>query len=555
MRRRNTSTVSMIALGGLGEIGKNMMALRYRNEIIVIDCGLSFPEEEMLGVDIVIPDITYLLENREMVKAIVLTHGHEDHVGSLPYVLKQLPVPVYGTRLTLGLVKRKLHEHNMDNADLREIQVKQTLSIGRFKIEFFRVNHSIADCVGVAVHTPVGTIVHSGDFKFDQTPVDGQMADFHRLAELGDGGVLALLSDSTNADRPGYTPSERTVGKTLREILATESSRILVASFASHILRIQQVITTAAEFGRKVAVVGRSMENVVEVALELGYLDVPKHTLVDVEEAARMAPGKVVILTTGSQGEPMSALARMSTADHKKIDIMAGDVVIIAASPVPGNETTVMRTIDNLFRRGARVIYESSAGVHASGHASQEELKLMLNLVRPKYFVPIHGEYRHLVHHSELAEHVGIPKENILVGENGSVFEFSRDKARLGDKVSSGNIMVDGLSVGDVGSVVLRDRKQLAEDGILVVVVAVDKETWEVLSGPDIVSRGFVYVRESEELMEDARRSVRTTVDACITAGTRDWTTVKSSIKGALSTFFHERVGRRPVILPVIMEV
>jgi len=555
MRRRNTSTVSMIALGGLGEIGKNMMALRYRNEIIVIDCGLSFPEEEMLGVDIVIPDITYLLENREMVKAIVLTHGHEDHVGSLPYVLKQLPVPVYGTRLTLGLVKRKLHEHNMDNADLREIQVKQTLSIGRFKIEFFRVNHSIADCVGVAVHTPVGTIVHSGDFKFDQTPVDGQMADFHRLAELGDGGVLALLSDSTNADRPGYTPSERTVGKTLREILATESSRILVASFASHILRIQQVITAAAEFGRKVAVVGRSMENVVEVALELGYLDVPKHTLVDVEEAARMAPGKVVILTTGSQGEPMSALARMSTADHKKIDIMAGDVVIIAASPVPGNETTVMRTIDNLFRRGARVIYESSAGVHASGHASQEELKLMLNLVRPKYFVPIHGEYRHLVHHSELAEHVGIPKENILVGENGSVFEFSRDKARLGDKVSSGNIMVDGLSVGDVGSVVLRDRKQLAEDGILVVVVAVDKETWEVLSGPDIVSRGFVYVRESEELMEDARRSVRTTVDACITAGTRDWTTVKSSIKGALSTFFHERVGRRPVILPVIMEV
>ncbi|MGE5484232.1 MAG: ribonuclease J [Ignavibacteriales bacterium] len=555
MSRRNTNTVSVVAMGGFGEIGKNMMALRYRNEIIVIDCGLAFPEEEMLGVDVVIPDITYLLENREMVKAIILTHGHEDHVGGLPYVLKQLPVPVYGTKLTLGLVKRKLHEHGMDDPDLREIQVRQTLVIGRFKIEFFRVNHSIADCVGVAVHTPVGTIVHSGDFKFDQTPVDGQVADFYRLAELGDGGVLALLSDSTNADRPGYTPSERTVGKSLREILASEKSRILVASFASHVLRIQQVITAAVEFGRKVAVVGRSMENVVEVALELGYLDVPKKTLVDVEEAARMAPGKVVILTTGSQGEPMSALARMSTGEHKKIDIMPGDIVIIAASPVPGNETTVMRTIDNLFRRGARVIYEASAGVHASGHASQEELKLMLNLVRPKYFVPIHGEYRHLVHHAELAEHVGVPRKNILIGENGSVFEFSRDRAKMGEKVAFGNIMVDGLSVGDVGSVVLRDRKQLAEDGILIVVVAVDKETWEVLSGPDIVSRGFVYVRESEELMDGARESVRTTVEACIATGTRDWTSVKSAIKGALSTFFHERVGRRPVILPVIMEV
>ncbi|MGE5543205.1 MAG: ribonuclease J [Bacillota bacterium] len=555
MSRRNTNTVSVVAMGGFGEIGKNMMALRYRNEIIVIDCGLAFPEEEMLGVDVVIPDITYLLENREMVKAIILTHGHEDHVGGLPYVLKQLPVPVYGTKLTLGLVKRKLHEHGMDDPDLREIQVRQTLVIGRFKIEFFRVNHSIADCVGVAVHTPVGTIVHSGDFKFDQTPVDGQVADFYRLAELGDGGVLALLSDSTNADRPGYTPSERTVGKSLREILASEKSRILVASFASHVLRIQQVITAAVEFGRKVAVVGRSMENVVEVALELGYLDVPKKTLVDVEEAARMAPGKVVILTTGSQGEPMSALARMSTGEHKKIDIMPGDIVIIAASPVPGNETTVMRTIDNLFRRGARVIYEASAGVHASGHASQEELKLMLNLVRPKYFVPIHGEYRHLVHHAELAEHVGVPRKNILIGENGSVFEFSRDRAKMGEKVAFGNIMVDGLSVGDVGSVVLRDRKQLAEDGILIVVVAVDKETWEVLSGPDVVSRGFVYVRESEELMDGARESVRTTVEACIANGTRDWTSVKSAIKGALSTFFHERVGRRPVILPVIMEV
>ncbi|MCR4398372.1 MAG: ribonuclease J [Firmicutes bacterium] len=555
MRSRDSNTVSVVALGGFGEIGKNMMALRYRKDIIVVDCGLAFPEEQMLGVDIVIPDITYLLENRDMVRAIVLTHGHEDHVGALPYVLRQLKTPVCGTRLTLGLVKRKLREHGLDDVELREIRPRQQVVIGPFKVESFRVNHSIADCVGLAIHTPSGTIVHSGDFKFDQTPVDGEVADFRRLAELGDGGVLALLSDSTNADRPGYTPSERMVGKSLRELFASERSRILVASFASHVLRIQQVISAAAEFGRKVTVVGRSMENVVEVALELGYLDVPENTLVDIEEASRMPPEKVAILTTGSQGEPMSALARMSTADHKKIDIVPGDVVVIAASPVPGNETYVTRTIDNLFRRGARVIYEASAGVHVSGHASQEELKLMLNLVRPRYFVPIHGEYRHLVHHAELAEHVGIPRERILIGENGSVFEFCRERARFGERVASGNIMVDGLSVGDVGSVVLRDRKQLAEDGILMVVVAVDKQTLEILAGPDVVSRGFVYIRESEELMEDARRTAKAAVGACIESGTRDWAAIKSAVRGSLSAFFHERVGRSPVILPVIMEV
>ncbi|NPV71296.1 MAG: ribonuclease J [Firmicutes bacterium] len=553
--KRSTHAVSVVALGGFGEIGKNMMAVRYRDEIVVIDAGLAFPEEEMLGVDIVIPDITYLLENRKMVKGIVLTHGHEDHVGALPYVLKQLNVPVYGTKLTLGLVRRKLKEHNIDDPDLREVRPRQRIDVGRLDIEFFRVNHSIADCVGVAIHTPAGTVVHSGDFKFDQTPVDGEVADFHKLAELGDGGVLALLSDSTNADRPGYTPSERVVGKNLRDIFASNDSRVLVASFASHVLRIQQVITAAAEFGRKVAVVGRSMENVVEVALELGYIHAPENVLVDVEEAVRMPPSKVAMLTTGSQGEPMSALARIATAEHKKIDIIPGDIVIIAASPVPGNETTVMRTIDNLFRRGARVVYEASSGVHVSGHASQEELKLMLNLVRPKYFVPIHGEYRHLMHHAELAEHVGIPRANILVGENGTVFEFLSDRAKFGDMVAHGNVMVDGLSVGDVGSVVLRDRKQLAEDGILIVVVVVDSETKELLSGPDIVTRGFVYVRESEPLMEDARGLVRQRVEECVASGVREWPAIKSAVKESLSAFFHERLGRRPLILPVIMEV
>ena len=552
---RSRDCVSIIALGGYGEIGKNMTAIEYRDDIIVIDAGLAFPEEEMLGIDIVIPDIAYLVEKADRVRAIILTHGHEDHIGALPYILRTLHVPVYGTRLTLGLVNNKLREHGIEDAVMKEIRPRDRLAIGPFKVEFFRVNHSIADCVGLAVHTPVGTILHTGDFKFDQTPVDGEVSDFHKLSELGDGGVLVLLSDSTNADRPGYTPSEKVVGRTLREIFSSEKSRILVASFASHVLRIQQVISAASEYGRKVAVVGRSMENVVATAMELGYLDVPKGVLVDIEEIKRMPPDRVVILTTGSQGEPMSALTRIASADHKKVEITPGDIVIIAATPVPGNETMVTRTIDNLFRRGARVIYEASSGVHVSGHASQEELKLMLNLVRPKYFVPIHGEYRHLIHHAELAASVGVPAGNILIGENGTVFEFSAREARIAGRVQAGNVLVDGLGVGDVGSVVLRDRKQLAEDGILIAVLAVDSETCELLSGPDIVSRGFVYVRESEQLMEECKERVRQILERCAESGLTEWSTIKSAVKDALSKFLYERVGRRPMILPIIMDI
>lgn len=548
--------VSIIPLGGLGEVGKNMMAVKCGENILLIDSGLMFPEEEMLGIDIVIPDITYLLENKDLVKGIVLTHGHEDHIGALPYVLRQINVPVYGTRLTMGLVEGKLKEINvLGGATLNVVKPRDAVNIGPFKVEFIRVSHSIPDSVALAIHTPLGVIIHTGDFKLDQTPVDGCVTDFQRLAELGQKGVMVLMSDSTNAERPGYTMSERVVGHTFDETFRKAKERIIIASFASNVHRLQQAITTAYKYDRKVAVVGRSMVNVVGTAAELGYLDVPEGTLVEVEETNRLPSNKVVILTTGSQGEPMSALTRMAMSDHKLLDIHPGDTVIISAQPIPGNEKLVAKTVDHLFKLGADVIYESFSSIHVSGHPSQEELKMMLNLTKPKYFVPIHGEYRHLVKHAHLAQEVGIPTENIFVAENGQILEFSKKGVRTGGKVTSGIVLVDGLGVGDVGNIVLRDRKQLSQDGILIVVVTIEKQSGNVVAGPDIVSRGFVYVRESEALMDDAKEKVRSALERCEERGITEWASIKSTVRDVLGKYLYDRTRRRPMILPIIMEV
>ncbi|MBO8167714.1 MAG: ribonuclease J [Thermoanaerobacteraceae bacterium] len=549
--------LQLIPLGGLGEIGKNMMAVKYGNNILVIDAGLIFPEDEMLGIDVVIPDITYLLDNKKAVKGIILTHGHEDHIGALPFILKDLNVPVWGTRLTLGLLEKKLKESGISerSVKLNRVKPRDGLTIGPFRVEFFRVSHSIADSVGLAIHTPIGTVVHTGDFKFDQTPVDNDVTDFAKLAELGEKGVLVLMSDSTNVERPGYTMSERMVGNTFDEIFRMAKERIIVASFASNIHRIQQIITTAYNYNRKVAIVGRSMLNVVNVASELGYLDIPEGTLVDLDEINRLPKNRVVIISTGSQGEPMSALTRMAKSEHKGIEIVEGDTVIISATPIPGNEKMVARTVDHLFKQGAEVIHEAVSGIHVSGHASQEELKLMLNLVRPKFFVPVHGEYRMLIKHAKLAAEVGIPKQNIFVAENGLILEFTKNRGRIAGRVPSGRVLVDGLGVGDVGNIVLRDRKQLSQDGILIVVVTLDKDKGTILAGPDIVSRGFVYVRESEELLEEAKERVSRELEKCCERNTSDWSVIKANVRDTLSKFLFEKTHRRPMILPIIMEV
>ncbi|QGP93289.1 Ribonuclease J1 [Neomoorella glycerini] len=552
----NEQKVSLIPLGGLGEIGKNMMAIRYGNNILVVDCGLTFPEEEMLGVDAVIPDYSYLLEHRQMVKGIIVTHGHEDHIGALPYVLKDLNVPVYGTRLTLALLQAKLKEQgNLNGVKLQQVKPRDTLRIGPFKVEFIHVSHSIADTVALAIHTPVGTIVHTSDFKIDHTPIDGEVFDFYKFARLGEEGVLVLLSDSTNVERPGFTMSERVVGETFDEVFRQARERIIVASFASNVHRLQQIISTAYKYNRKVAVVGRSMVNVVNIALELGYLDIPEDTLVDLSELAYLPKNRTVIISTGSQGEPMSALTRMARNDHRQIEIVPGDTVIISALPIPGNEKLVARTVDQLFKQGADVYHEAIDGVHVSGHASQEELKLVLNLVKPKFFVPVHGEYRMLIKHARLAEELGIPPENIFVAENGQVLEFTRERGAITGRVPAGRLLVDGLGVGDVGNIVLRDRKQLAQDGLLIVVVTLSKETGAVIAGPDIVSRGFVYVREAEELLEEAKEKVRQTLDKCEERRVTDWATIKGNIRDNLSKFLFEKTRRRPMILPIIMEV
>ena len=547
--------VQIIPLGGLGEIGKNMTVFRYGDDIILIDAGLMFPEDDMLGIDLVIPDITYLIDNKDKVKAIFLTHGHEDHIGALPYVMKQLEVPVYGTALTLGILQGRLRENGVSDENLVTIKPGDKIGAGAFNLEFIRVDHSIPDAVSIVIKTPIGTIIHTGDFKFDQTPVDGQVTQFNKFAEFGDAGVLALLADSTNAERPGFTQSEKMVGQTFDDEFRYARNRIIVATFSSNVHRIQQVVDSAVKYKRKVAVIGRSMINVVNIAMELGYLNIPEGVLIDIDETNNYTADQIVIITTGSQGEPMSALTRMAMNDHKKVGIMPGDTVIISATPIPGNEKLVSRTINHLYKLGAEVIYEKSNGVHVSGHASQEEIKLMHNLVRPKYFIPVHGEYRHLIKHANIAKDLGMPKENIVIAENGSVIELSKEGINVAGKIQSGKVLVDGLGVGDVGNIVLRDRRLLSQDGIMIVVVTIDHETFQVVSGPDIVSRGFVYVREAEDLMEEAREKVLSALDRCETNGVTEWSMIKSAIRDSLGRFLYERTRRRPMILPIIMEI
>lgn len=547
--------LNIIPLGGLGEIGKNMTVFKYGDDIIVVDAGLAFPEDDMLGIDLVIPDISYLTENKDKIRAIFLTHGHEDHIGALPYVLKKLDLPVYGTALTLGILQGRLKQNGVSSSQLKTIQPGDVIRAGAFKLEFIRINHSIPDAISIAIHTPIGTVIHTGDFKFDQTPVDGQVTQFSKFAQLGDKGVLMLLADSTNVERPGYTLSEKIVGKTFDEEFRYAQNRIIIATFSSNVHRIQQVVEAAVKYNRKVAVIGRSMVNVVNIAMELGYLNIPEGTLIEVNETNNYPPSQVVIMTTGSQGEPMSALTRMAMSDHKQIGIVPGDTVIISATPIPGNEKGVSRTIDHLFKLGAEVIYEKSSGIHVSGHASQEEIKLMHNLVRPKFFMPVHGEYRMLVKHAKLAQTLGMPKENIVIGENGSVIELTPESICINGKVTAGKVLVDGLGVGDVGNIVLRDRRQLSQDGILIVVVTIDKQDCSVVSGPDIVSRGFVYVREADDLMENAKEKVQIALNRCQENGVSEWSAIKSAVRDSLSRYLYEKTRRRPMILPVIMEI
>jgi ribonuclease J len=552
----SNNSLCVIPLGGLGEIGKNLMVIRYQEEIIIIDAGLSFPEDELLGIDIVIPDVTYLLENKKKIKGIVLTHGHDDHIGALPYLLKELPVPVYGTQFTIGLVKSKLQEHEgIGPIQLYSIKPRETIKLGLFKITFFRVNHSISDAVGLAIQTPLGTVVHTGDFKIDQTPVDGQLTDFHMLTKLGESGTLLLMSDSTNAEGSGYALSEKVASHTYDRTFRLAKERIVVASFSSNIYRIQQIIEIAHQHKRKVAIVGKNINNLVSVAIDLGYLKIPSTTLLEIEVVLSLPRNQQVIITSSFQEQEISNLVKMLSLDNHKLDFVAGDTVIVSANPVPGNEKVVARAVDFLFKRGANVIYENFEGVHVSGHAKQEELKLMINLVKPKYFLPIHGEYRMLVRHARLAQELGITKENVFVIENGQTLEITSKSAQINGKVSAGKVLVDGLGVGDVGSIVLRDRKQLSQDGIVIVVVTLNKESGSVVAGPDVISRGFVYVRESEELIEEVKGKVRSSLEKCEERGVSEWSVIKSSIKDLLGRFLFEKTRRRPMILPIIMEV
>ena len=548
--------LKIIPLGGVNEIGKNMTVIEYKNEIVVVDCGLAFPDDEMLGIDLVIPDISYLIKNKEKVKGIVLTHGHEDHIGALPYFLRQLNVPVYGTRLTLGIVGTKIMEHNMQkDVVLKTVTAGDVVSFGDISVEFIRSSHSIAEACALAIRTPVGIIVHSGDFKIDYTPIDGAVMDFARLAELGSEGVTLFLCESTNVERPGYTMSERVVGETFNKIFSEEKNRIIVATFASNIHRVQQIINSAEKFGRKVAVCGRSVENISAMALQLGNLKAPPGIMVDVEDINKYPDDQIVIITTGSQGEPMSALSRMAASEHRKVDIRKNDVIIISATPIPGNEKLISKVINQLFKKGANVIYEALAEIHVSGHARQEELKLIHMLVKPKYFMPVHGEYRHLKRHSLLAQKLGMNEENIFISDVGQVLEITKEGAKHNGHVTSGQVLVDGLGVGDVGNIVLRDRKHLSQDGIMTVVVTIEKESKKVIAGPDIISRGFVYVRESEDLMDEARNIVKRSLDKCLINNVSEWSGIKSNIKEDLREYLYERTKRKPMILPIIMEI
>ncbi len=549
--------VKIIPLGGLGEVGKNITVYEYDGDLLLVDCGMTFPDEDTPGVDSVIPDFTYILENKDKIKGLVVTHGHEDHIGAIPYLLKQINVPIYATRLTIGIIAGKLKEHKLlGDAKLNEISAGNTIKLGKFSVEFIHVNHSIPDAVAFAITCAAGTVVHMGDFKIDTTPIDDKVIDIARFAELGKKGVLAMLSDSTNAERPGYTASERLVGESFSNLFKkAEGHRIVVATFSSNIHRIQQIIDEAARCKRKVAVSGRSMINVVNVAAELGYLNVPKGILVEIDTIKNYAPSELVVVTTGSQGEPMSALTRMATNEHRQVEINPGDMIIISATPIPGNEKLVSRVVNELMKRGANVVYEKMYDVHVSGHACQEEQKLMLSIINPKYFIPIHGEQKHLYKHAQLAYTMGVDYKNVVIGANGNVFELSKSGIKCTETVTAGRVLVDGLGVGDVGSIVLRDRKHLAEDGIIVVTIAIDSFTRELVSGPDIVSRGFVYVKESDELMAQLDGVVCKALENCCMLGVKDWNTIKTRIKDSVAKFLYNKTHRSPMVLPVIMEV
>ncbi len=551
------SRLKIIPLGGLHEVGKNITVFQYDNEMIVVDCGLSFPEDDMLGVDLVIPDITYIIKNQEKLKGMVITHGHEDHIGSVPYFLKQVNTPIYGTRLTLGLIKNKLEEHRLvDSTKLNEVNPGETIKLGKhFKVEFIQSSHSIPDSVMLAIHTPVGTVVHTGDFKVDYTPMDGKIMDFGRLAELGNKGVLALMSDSTNAERKGFTMSESTVGEVFEKLFTNCTKRIVVATFASNVHRVQQIVNCAVKYGRKIAVCGRSMINMITTARQLGYIECPDNLFIDIDMINNYTDDQLLIITTGSQGETMSALTRMASGTHRKVKITPNDLVIISANPIPGNEKNVSKVIDSLMQIGAEVVYSALEDVHVSGHACQEEQKLILALTKPKYFIPIHGEYRHLIAHSETAKLMGVPKENIFKLENGKILEMDKNSAEFTGTVQSGIILVDGLGIGDVGNVVLRDRQHLSQDGLIIVVLTMNGGSGEVIAGPDVISRGFVYVRESENVMDEIKAVVRHEVHKCEEQGIRDWATIKNSIRENLREYIFSKTKRNPMIIPIVMEI
>lgn len=550
----NGSKLKIIPLGGLEQIGMNITAFEYEDSIVVVDCGLSFPADDMLGIDLVIPDITYLTENSDKVKGFVITHGHEDHIGALPYVLKQLNVPIYATRLTMGIIENKLKEHNLTGQTKRKVvKFGQSINLGQFRIEFIKTNHSIVDAAALAIYSPAGVVIHTGDFKVDYTPVYGDAIDLQRFAELGHKGVLALMCDSTNAERPGFTQSERTLGKTFDTIFSEhKTTRIIIATFASNVDRVQQIINSAYKFDRKVVVEGRSMVSIIDTAANLGCLKIPENTLIPIEQLKNYPEEKTVIITTGSQGESMAALSRMASDIHKKISIGPNDTIIFSSNPIPGNEKAVTKVINELSRKGAEVIFQDA---HVSGHACQEEIKLIYTLVRPKYAIPVHGEYKHLKAQAKLATELGIPKENVFILSSGDVLELNVEEAKVAGKVPVGDILVDGLGVGDVGNVVLRDRQHLAEDGIMIVVLALDRASGYLVSGPELVSRGFVYVRESDELMEEARELLESVIENCLSRGITDWGKIKSSIKDALGEYVWKKTKRRPMILPIILEV
>lgn len=549
-------SLKIIPLGGLLEIGKNITVFEYENEIVIVDCGLAFPEDEMLGIDLVIPDITYLERNKNKIKGLVITHGHEDHIGSIPYLLKQIDVPIYATRLTAGLISNKLEEHGLlRKTKLNVVKQGDTVNLGKMQVEFIRSCHSIPDAVALAIHTPMGTIVHTGDFKVDYTPIDDEKMDFGRLAELGNQGVLALMSDSTNAERKGYTMSESTVGEVFEKLFLNCTKRIVVATFASNVHRVQQIVNSAVKYGRKIAVCGRSMINMINTAMELGYIKVPKNVFIDIDMIHQYTDEQLVLITTGSQGETMSALTRMAAGEHRKVEITPNDLIIISATPIPGNEKLVSRVIDDLMKIGAEVVYSALEDVHVSGHACQEEQKLILSLVRPKYFIPVHGEYRQLRAHMETAKKFGIDEKNMFIMTNGRILELNQNDARLTGTVPSGRILVDGLGVGDVGNIVLRDRQHLSQDGLIIIVLTMNSATGEVVAGPDVISRGFVYVRESENLMEDVKNVIRDEITKCEQKHIKEWSVIKSSLKDNLRDYIYQKTKRNPMILPIIMEV